>query len=131
MGHRTYLTVSNGFAGWGWLSFAAWLVALVLAVTLTFATRTPRGKRLDNRIVAWVTMTAGAAELLGNWLSIGTAPKTWLGGGAGEVASKGVGLTIATVAGAVLIASGLLMLFSGSRQPLASVERGAADMLVG
>jgi hypothetical protein len=102
---RTYLTVSTGFAGWGWLSFLAALVALALTTRLILARRT----WLDKRIVAWVTMTAGAAELLGNWLFIITAPKTWLGGGAGQVATRGVGLTVATVAGVVLIISGVLM----------------------
>ncbi len=51
--------------------------------------------------------------------------------GAGQVATRSVGLTIATVAGVVLIVSGPLMLIARNRQAPASVERSATDILVG
>jgi protein-S-isoprenylcysteine O-methyltransferase Ste14 len=84
-------------------------------------------------IVAAAFVVAGSAHSQAsvNALFIVTAPKTEILIGAERIATRGVGLTIAMVAGIVLIASGLLMLISGSRQAPASVERGAADMLVG
>jgi hypothetical protein len=86
---------------------------------------------LDKRMLAWLTVAAGVAELIGNALFIVTTPKTEILIGAERIATRGVGLTIAMVAGVVLIASGLLMLISRNRQAPASVERGTADMLVG
>ena len=116
-----------GFSGWGWLSFVATLVALALTTRLIVA----RGKLLDKRMLAWATLAAGVAELLGNALFNVMAPKTEVFIGAERLATRGVGLTIATMAGVVLIVSGLLMLISRSRQAPASIEQGAADMLVG
>jgi len=124
---RTYLTVSTGFSGWGWLSFVAALVALALTTRLMVA----RGTRLDKRMLGWATVAAGVAELLGSALFIITAPKTEILLDAGRVASRGVGLTIAIVAGVVLVASGLLMLVSRKRQTSAPVEQDADPMMAG
>jgi hypothetical protein len=125
MGH-TYLTGSNGFSGWGWLSFAAGMVALALTTRLIVAW----GRWLDRRMLAWLTVAAGVAELLGNALFIGMAPKTEIFIGVGQVATRGVGLTIATVAGVVLIASGLLMLASRNQRTPAVGEQGTGPTLV-
>jgi hypothetical protein len=111
----TYLSVSTGVSGWGWLSAAACLVTLIVAARLfvvpQVARGLPVGKRLDSRIAAWVSVTAGVAELLGNVLFIAAVPRTWLAASFGQVAKgRGVGLTMAMVAGGVIIASGLLLL---------------------
>jgi hypothetical protein len=116
-----------GFSGWGWLSFAAGMVALALTTRLMVA----RGTWLDKRMLAWATVAAGVAELVGNTLFIITAPKTEILIGAERFVTRGVGLTTATVAGVVLVASGLLMLVSANRHEPASDERSAAHMLVG
>jgi hypothetical protein len=109
--------VNDGFSGWGWLSFAAGLVALALVVRLVIAKGTPLGTRLDSRKLAWTTVTAGVAELVGNMLFIATAPKTEVFIGAGQVATRGLGLDIAMVAGVVLVVSVLLMLASQAAVP--------------
>ena len=116
-----------GFSGWGWLSFVAALVAIALTTRLMVA----RGTRLDKRMLAWITVAVGVAELLGNVLFIVMAPKTEIFLGGGRVATRGVGLTIAIVAGGMVIVSGLLMLVSRNRQAPARAERGAARMLAG
>jgi hypothetical protein len=106
--HR-WLRVSPAFSGWGWLSFAAWLVALTM--TLRFVVIAgPYGNRPHNRGAAWVIVTAGGTELLGNVMFIVSAPKTEVFASAGQFASYGAGLIIAIVAGVILVASGLLML---------------------
>jgi len=133
---------SYGFSGWGWLSFTAGLVVLALMVRLIVARGTPPSTKVANRTLAWVTVAAGVAELVGNLLFIVTAPrtliaigegqiatrgvgltiamqKTLIAIGEGQIATRGVGLTIAMVAGVVLIASGLLMLVSSyQRSPV-------------
>jgi hypothetical protein len=118
-----------GFSGWGWLSFAAGMVALALTTRLMVA----RGTWLDKRMLAWATVAAGVAELVGNTLFIITAPKTeiLIGAERSRFVSRGVGITIAMVAGVLLVASGLLMLISRNRQAPASVERGAAHSMAG
>jgi len=112
-GH-THLLVSTGFSGWGWLSVAACLVTLVVAARIfvvQMAPGLPLGKRLDSRIAAWASVASGVVELLGNVLFISAAPKTRLSVSFGEVSEgRGVGLTMAMVAGGVIIASGLLLL---------------------
>lgn len=123
--------VGDGFSGWGWLSFAAGLVVLALTVRLVIEKGTSLGARLDNRMLAWIAMVAGVAELLGGVLFIVAAQKTEVFIGAGQVASRGVGLGIAMVAGVVVIASGLLMLASRNRQVPASAERDASRIVVG
>ena len=92
-----------------------------------------RGTWLDKRMLAWASVAAGVAELVGNTLFIITAPKTeiLIGAERSRFVSRGVGITIAMVAGVLLVASGLLMLISRNRQAPASVERGAADLLAG
>jgi hypothetical protein len=122
---RTYLTVSTGFSDWGWVSFVAALMALALTVMVA------RGTWLDKRMLAWLTVAAGVAELLGNVLFMVMAPNTEILIGAERLASSGIGLTIAIVAGVVLIASGLVMIVSRNRRVPARAERGAAHMLAG
>jgi hypothetical protein len=63
-------------------------------------------------------------------LFIVAAPKTEIFIGAGQVASRGVGLDIGMVAGAALVASGLLMFASRDPRVPAFGERGAAPTLV-
>ena len=116
-----------GFSGWGWLSFAAGMVALALTTRLMVA----RGTWLDKRMLAWATVAAGVAELVGNTLFIITAPKTEILIGAERFVTRGVGLTAATVAGVVLVISGLVLLVSRNRQAPASAERGDAHILAG
>src|SRR5271166_2881550 len=107
--------VTGGFSGWGWLSFAVGLLVLGLMVRLVVARGTSPSTKPNNRTQAWVTVAAGAAEVLGNVLFILATPKTEIFVGAGQVASVGVGLVIAMVAGSVLIVGGLLMLVSRRR----------------
>ena len=124
-GWLTNRTVTTyGFSGWGWLSFAAGLVAL--ALTVRIASR----KRLDKRLLAWATFVAGLAELLGNALFTVMATKTEIFISVALVATRGIGLTIAMVAGGMLIVSGLLMLTSRNRHAPASEERRAAHIMV-
>jgi hypothetical protein len=59
------------------------------------------------------------------------APKTKVFLGGSRFANVGVGLTVAIVAGVVLVASGVLMLVSRNRQAPASDGQGAAPELVG
>jgi hypothetical protein len=73
---RPYVVASTGFSGWGWLSFAAGLVALALVVRLVIAKGTLPGAHLDSRMLAGITVAAGLAELLGNMLYIAAAPKS-------------------------------------------------------
>ncbi len=116
---RTHLVVSTGFSSWGWLSFAAGLVALVVTTRLLvvphLAMEIPFEKRLNIRVMAWATLAAGGAELLGNLLFINAAPRTRLGFGGSEIASHGVGLVIAIVCGLTFIICGLLMLLQRDR----------------
>jgi hypothetical protein len=109
---NSYVLVSSGFTGWGWLSLVAGLLALALTTRLVLA----RGTWLDKRMLALVTVVAGGVELLGNALFIAAARKTLIAIGEGQFASRGAGLNIATVAGSVLVASGLLLLSSQKRQ---------------
>lgn len=113
---NSYLLVSHGFSGWGWLSVAAGLVALALTVRLTVTKGAVPGTKARSRTLGWATMVAGAAEFAGNALFINTAPKTEIFIGAGQGATRGVGLTIATVAGAVIVVSGLFMVASHRRR---------------
>jgi len=126
---RPYVVASTGFSGWGWLSFAAGLVALALVVRLVIAKGTSLDAHLDSRMLAGITVAAGLAELLGNMLYIAAAPKTEVLIGTGQGASRGVGLNIAMVAGVVLIASGLLTFASQRRRSPA--ELAEADARVG
>ena len=91
--HPTVL--NDCFSGWGWLSFAAGLVALALVVRLVIAKGISLGVHLDSRMLASTTVAAGLAELLGNMLFIAAAPKTEIFIGAGQGATRGVGLDIA------------------------------------
>ena len=127
----TFSAQSDGFSGWGWLSFAGGLLALPLVAKLVVARRTSLGKHLDSRALAGVTVAAGITELLGNLLFVVAAPKTVIAFGGGQYARRGLGLDIAMVAGVVLIASGLIMVVSRSRRAPASSERDAAPMPVG
>ena len=120
-----WVTVSPAFSGWGWLSFAAWLVALTMTLRLVVV-GWPYGNRSHNRGAAWVIVTAGAAELLGNVMFIVSAPKTEVFVSAGQFASYGAGLIVAIVAGVMLVASGLLMLGSKDRAPVSAVPVTAA-----
>ena len=120
-----WVTVSPAFSGWGWLSFAAWLVALTMTRRLVVI-GWPHGNRSHNRGAAWVIVIAGAAELLGNVMFIVSAPKTEVFGSAGQFASYGAGLILAIVAGVMLVASGLLMLGSKDRAPVSAVPVTAA-----
>jgi len=120
-----------GFSGWGWLSLASGLAALVLVVRLVVGRSTSTGRNLSSQTVGCVALTAGAADLVGNALFIAAAPKTLIAIGAGQGATRGVGLTVAIVAGVTLIASGLLMLISRNRRAPASAERDAAHSMVG
>jgi len=115
-----------GFSGWGRLSFVAALVAVVLTTRLMVA----RGTWHDKRMLTWITVAVGVAELIGNVLFIVMAPKTEIFLGGGRVASRGVGLSIAMVTGVVLIVGGVLMLVSRNRQAPASAERRAVTELV-
>jgi hypothetical protein len=135
---RTYLLVSTGFSGWGWLSVAACLVTLIVTVRLFVvpqaAKRLRLGQRLDSRMAAWAAVAAGVAELLGNALFSAAARKTnVIAVGIGLVVKgRGLGLTMAMVAGAAIVASGLLLLIrpknrtapvsSGQDAPSALVE---------
>jgi hypothetical protein len=122
--HPTVL--NDGFSGWGWLSFAAGLVALALVARLVIAKGISLGVHLDSRMLAGFTVAAGLAEFLGNMLFIAAAPKTEVFIGASQVVSRGVGLDIAMVAGIVLIASGLLMFASNKRHSPAELAEGDA-----
>jgi hypothetical protein len=114
----TYLSVSTGFSGWGWLSVAACLVTLIVTARIfvvpRVATGLPLGKRLDSRMTACVSVAAGVTELLGNVLFIAAAPKTNLiSVGLGLIVKgRGAGLTMAMVAGGVIIVGGLRLLIS-------------------
>jgi len=123
---RPYVAASTGFSGWGWLSFAAGLVALALVVRLAIAKGTSLDAHLDSRMLAGITVAAGLAELLGNMLYIAAAPKTEIFIGAGQGATRRVGLDIGMVAGVVLIVSGLLMFASHKRRSPAEPAEGAA-----
>ena len=123
---RPYVVASTGFSGWGWLSFAAGLVALALVVRLVIAKGTLPGAHLDSWMLAGITVAAGLAELLGNMLYIAAAPKTEIFIGAGQGATRRVGLDIGMVAGVVLIVSGLLMFASHKRRSPAEPAEGAA-----
>jgi hypothetical protein len=118
--------VNDGFSGWGWLSFAAALVATALVVRLVTAKGTLLGAHLDSRMLACITVAAGLTELLGNVLFIATAPKTEIFISAGQVAGRRVGLDIAMVAGVVLIASGLLMFAPNKRHSPAELAEADA-----
>ncbi len=118
--------VNDGFSGWGWLSFAAALVATALVVRLVTAKGTLLGADLDSRMLACITVAAGLTELLGNVLFIATAPKTEIFISAGQVAGRRVGLDIAMVAGVVLIASGLLMFAPNKRHSPAELAEADA-----
>jgi len=120
-----------GFSGWGRLSFAAALVAVVLTAGGFGARGKSPVPRLGNRTLAWVTVATGLTELVGNLLNIIEAPKTKVFIGASQFANMGVGLTMAMVAGVVLVVSGLVLLVSRNRQALASAERGDAHILAG
>ncbi len=122
--HPTVL--NDGFSGWGWLSFAAGLVALALVARLVIAKGISLGVHLDSRMLAGFTVAAGLAEFLGNMLFIAAAPKTEVFIGASQVVSRGVGLDIAMVAGIVLIASGLLMFASNKRHSPAELAEADA-----
>ena len=122
--HPTVL--NDCFSGWGWLSFAAGLVALALVVRLVIAKGISLGVHLDSRMLASTTVAAGLAELLGNMLFIAAAPKTEIFIGAGQGATRGVGLDIAMVAGIVLTASGLLMFASNKRHSPAELAEADA-----
>jgi hypothetical protein len=134
----TYLSVSTGFSGWGWLSVAACLATLVVTARIFVLPQMgrvlPVGKRLDSRMTACVSVAAGVTELLGNVLFIAAAPKTNLiSGGLGLIVKgRGVGLTMAMVAGAVIIVSGLLLLISPKyRTAPVSSGQDAPSPLVG
>jgi hypothetical protein len=120
-----------GFSGWGKLSLAAALVAVVLTAGALVARGKSPVPRLGNRTLAWVTVATGLTELFGNLLCIIVAPKTKVFLGGSRFANVGVGLTVAIVAGVVLVASGVLMLVSRNRQAPASDGQGAAPELVG
>ena len=120
-----WLRVSPAFSGWGWLSFAAWLVALTMTLRLVVIGWS-YGNRPHNRGAACVIVIAGAAELLGNVMFIVSAPKTEVFVSAGQFASYGAGLIIAIVAGVMLVASGLLMLGSKARATVGAVSVTAA-----
>jgi len=92
---------------------------------------TSHGKHLANRTQGLVTVAAGAAELVGNVLFIVMAPKTEIFIGAGQIATRGAGVTIAMVAGVVLIISGVLMLVSRNRRVAVLSAPSALSTLAG
>lgn len=117
--------VSYGFSGWGWLSLAAGFAAVYLVTRLVGGGASPH-KQLNASTLGWVAFAAGAADLIGNWLFIAAAPQTLNYVGVGQTATRGAGLTIATVAGVALIFSGLLIAVSdGQQSPVRSVARRA------
>ncbi|MGA2530157.1 MAG: hypothetical protein ABSG36_13470 [Acidimicrobiales bacterium] len=119
-----------GFSGWAWLSFAAGLALLTLTVRFIAARGMPPTGQFDNRGAPWVIAAAGLAEILGNVLFVVAAPKTEVFISVGEFATRGVGLTIAMVAGGMLIVSGLVLAVS-IRQAHVSAAPSAQSTLVG
>jgi hypothetical protein len=110
---------STAFYGWGWLSVAACLVSIV--VTTIVVPGLQFGRRLDRRVAAWACLAGGGLELIGNVLLILAAPKTSVGLFAGQVShGRSVGLTLAMVAGSVIIASTLPLIRSKNRPALVS-----------
>lgn len=115
---HSHVSEPMNFHRWGWLSVAAWLLAIMVALRLFFprlTSRLPMTRHLEGRTTAWVTLAAGAFELLGNALFIHAAPKTRFGVSAGVVASHGVGLDIAMGCGLAFLLSGLLLLAQRNR----------------
>lgn len=135
--HPTFSVSLDGLTSWGWLSFGAVLFVLGLTVRLFALPRLARGTLLakapDTSVVASLTVVAGVSVVLSSVLFIFVSIKS--GGSFFTFASNfvgiGVGLIIATVAGVVLIASGLLMLASRLRPEAADSAQGAHEALVG
>jgi hypothetical protein len=128
---RPSLLVSNGFSGWGWMSFAAWLVMLVL---VAWRLALPQGagatfaKGVVNQLAAWAIVAAGVAELIGNALFMATKYQTSVV--FGYPPSVGVGFVIAVIAGWVVIASGLLVVVSSAWRSPAPSAPSAHSTLV-
>jgi hypothetical protein len=129
---RPFLLVSKGFSGWGWMSFAAWLVMLVVGVW-RFAVAQKAGatfaKGVVNQLTAWATVAAGVAELIGNALFMATKYQDSVV--FGYPPSVGVGFVIAVIAGWVVIASGLLVIVSSAWRSPAASALSAQSTLVG
>ena len=82
-------------------------MVFALTTRLMVARGKSPGKQFGTHTPGFVTVAAGVAELVGNVVYIIMAPKTEILIGVGQGASRGVGLTIAAVAGVVLIISGV------------------------
>jgi hypothetical protein len=101
---------ADGFHSWGWLSFAAWLAGLVLAIRLIRPELTsdiPLSKRLDPRALGKLMLVTGCIELIGNVLFVAAAPT---GSGDGYSAGIGAGVVIAMIAGVGLVYAALVSL---------------------
>jgi hypothetical protein len=124
--NRSHVVVTYALHGWGWLSFTAWLLALIVASRLFLPRKNvqaPTTRGPEGQALGWAILASGGVELLGNALFIHAAPKTRIDMGAGMLASHGAGLDVAIGCGIALLLSGLLLLIQYRRGTSSEVLR--------
>lgn len=113
----TYERVVTGFSGWGWLSAAACLIAISVALVVAgqLFGHSVLGMRVSSRVLGVAAIGAGAVELAGNIMVLSVKPESISAYSYALVPQgHGLGLLLATGAGGLMIASGLLLLAPAS-----------------